>query len=817
MKVLPSTNINKLLRKASSSRDPTALPTLLTTHQYTLSDLECPSSDGKNALHMACWMGHIDNVSLLLQLGCDINRVSVGKHNYGKSPIFYAVTRGREDVVRYLLQYYNAESEGARDEDQRVNVRIVNNKGQSLYSLAYSHDFSEDILECIRNREREQKDRVWIDYSTTHSDGCTYGDLDLRFLRRPLTDEDVVKDGIVVNPTTKESRRGNFARNNPSVANGAPSGEDVKKDGVIKKEKKGPRKKEKKTHTKQLSSEQLVHLEELWNGVTTSLQQGESWDLFSSLLAIVQFWEGTNVYSPWVEDTAARLDWLIHFEEARVDMFPLISGIDREAAENSNCVTNANLKLVLSEASVYCGSGDRHATLVKRILVKTIAGPCSASDERRREMNESLSSTQSDQLALFWNDVDVAMRNQIPQEILFSLIKPIILWDGRTNSNWMHDFAKQLHVNLESNSLSLTDVVMKEVLQYCEGSRNRHAVLLKRLLKRSKENILNESLCGTPKSDCTTRAPVMKSNKMLPNRYNSFIKSLQNEAVNGNHSNNLPKWNILMNPYLSSKAENHHLSLPKAPFFIDSSFELNRLGSKLRELHESFSSFDDDNRNEETISFNQLVAFDSEFCTADDGSTELATIQLSVLDDGIPFAWVVDLFPGKGRDLASIETVSDEEGSSYYSMTCSMLRWLFLESGSHIVGFAPHHDLSLLSSYLGEEISVESSTSKIWDVQLLAAFQMAEDAGRGVDEGKRSVMSSLPGLKSCCSYFLTDSVSSGSSLGSTIGKDSPSWSLSKREQCSNWRQRPLSVDQLEYAGLDAAVLLVLLSELIRRS
>ena len=76
-------------------------------------------------------------------------------------------------------------------------------------------------------------------------------------------------------------------------------------------------------------------------------------------------------------------------------------------------------------------------------------------------------------------------------------------------------------------------------------------------------------------------------------------------------------------------------------------------------------------------------------------------------------------------------------------------------------------------------------------MQLLAAHKMAEDTGRGKDN--------MPGLKSCCSYF-----------------NMLPWTLDKAEQCSNWGQRPLSADQLEYAGLDAAVLLVLLSELVRR-
>jgi ribonuclease D len=57
--------------------------------------------------------------------------------------------------------------------------------------------------------------------------------------------------------------------------------------------------------------------------------------------------------------------------------------------------------------------------------------------------------------------------------------------------------------------------------------------------------------------------------------------------------------------------------------------------------------------------------------------------------------------------------------------------------------------------------------------------------------------STLPGLKTCAARFSV-------------------FPLSKTEQCSNWGQRPLRQAQIDYAGLDAAILLVLLSEEFRR-
>ncbi|EKX35172.1 hypothetical protein GUITHDRAFT_51906, partial [Guillardia theta CCMP2712] len=81
---------------------------------------------GKNPLHHAAWRGHIDSVRLLLQKGMDVNRWSTGVHNYGKTAIFYALTRSRGEVVEVLLEH-------------RARVRIVNNKGQTPRSIASSH------------------------------------------------------------------------------------------------------------------------------------------------------------------------------------------------------------------------------------------------------------------------------------------------------------------------------------------------------------------------------------------------------------------------------------------------------------------------------------------------------------------------------------------------------------------------------------------------------------------------------------------------------------------------------------------------------
>lgn len=215
------------LRRLAAGNDNRAFVTTLAG--WRAMDVEAArDSSGKTALHHAAWRGHRGNVAALIDLGIDLNAYSTGTHNFGKSAIFYAITRGRDDVVMLLLE------RGAR-------VKIVNNKGQSVLSLAYSHCNESTIAAIEAAESREPLE--YINFRKTHSDGEVYGDLDPRFaemsLGRPLTDSDEVTR-LSVNPTTKQSRTGRIKRRNAaqdalrstaatrltSSATGAPSDEE---------------------------------------------------------------------------------------------------------------------------------------------------------------------------------------------------------------------------------------------------------------------------------------------------------------------------------------------------------------------------------------------------------------------------------------------------------------------------------------------------------------------------------------------------------------------------------------------------------------
>lgn len=190
------------LRKAAGSKSLDELKEA--SHGWTSSEINNAGGDtGKNPVHRAAWQGCLDNLVYLVEtMGCDVNQIATGKYCYGKTPIFFALTRSREDIVEYLL-------------DQDAIVKIVNNKGQSILSIAASH-VPESLIDRIQKKEIEQDGIEWQNYRATHSDHLEYGDLDPRFIDRPVRDSDIIS-ALVLNPTTKHTRKGGFLRRNPLV------------------------------------------------------------------------------------------------------------------------------------------------------------------------------------------------------------------------------------------------------------------------------------------------------------------------------------------------------------------------------------------------------------------------------------------------------------------------------------------------------------------------------------------------------------------------------------------------------------------------
>jgi len=155
-----------------------------------------------------------------------------------------------------------------------------------------------------------------------------------------------------------------------------------------------------------------------------------------------------------------------------------------------------------------------------------------------------------------------------------------------------------------------------------------------------------------------------------------------------------------------------------------------------------------------------ILALDTEWLDLDDNQVAVSTLQVALLEGSEKHVsvYVIDLqVPGEFRKAAT-----------------ALIEEIFDSNNSVLLGFAFGNDVPLLETFTGSSLQSQHSL----DIQQLVA---------GNDRGN------LPGLQKYTAQF--------SRLP-----------LSKDQQCSQWGERPLSRSQLEYAGLDAAILLVLLAE-----
>ena len=209
------------LRRAAGSQSLSTLIEIITNEEWTAEEIDNNGDDGdndngngKSALHMAAWKGCIENVQYLIEnVGCDINSYSKQKFSYGKTAIFFSITQSRIEITDYLLNCHQD-----NNSKNTIRVTIINNKGQSVLSIAASHfNAGSDVLEKIIELDSIQGDNndSWWNFRESHSDNFGYGDLDPRFIDRPLCDTDVVTS-LVINPTTKQTRKGCLLYTSPS-------------------------------------------------------------------------------------------------------------------------------------------------------------------------------------------------------------------------------------------------------------------------------------------------------------------------------------------------------------------------------------------------------------------------------------------------------------------------------------------------------------------------------------------------------------------------------------------------------------------------
>ena len=231
---------------------------------------------------------------------------------------------------------------------------------------------------------------------------------------------------------------------------------------------------------------------------------------------------------------------------------------------------------------------------------------------------------------------------------------------------------------------------------------------------------------------------------------------------------------------------------PVPPLFIDTAEDL----LKLR---------DDLFRKPPPHKLPRMVAIDSEWYFSDDAasgaagqtnqvprikktknrSMSVATLQIAYVDENTS--------PMLLRSFV-IDLLSSQPG--FQKLAKDYVSWLFGSASCDmmILGFAFGGDLRQLRKYAGivgyqkngnkndsDLASLETVESRCLDIQRLLASPEEVRAGK------------VPGLKKCAHHYFAKP-------------------LKKDDQTSDWRERPLRPSQLEYAALDAVILLVLLSQ-----
>lgn len=93
------------------------LETVKTMVAMDRSLLEFRDSDGSTALHCACWKGHIEVASHLIQVGADVNAVNLNDH-WGTTPLHAAAHANHAVIAELLIQ-------------SGANIQAKDNKGQT--------------------------------------------------------------------------------------------------------------------------------------------------------------------------------------------------------------------------------------------------------------------------------------------------------------------------------------------------------------------------------------------------------------------------------------------------------------------------------------------------------------------------------------------------------------------------------------------------------------------------------------------------------------------------------------------------------------
>jgi 3'-5' exonuclease/Ankyrin repeats (3 copies) len=730
------------LRRAAGSQSLERLKDALATGWTSGRDIDALNAP-KNPLHHAAWTGCLENVRYLVEeMQCNVNMIATGPYCYGKTALFFAATRCRKEVILYLLRLPFA------------NVCILNNKGQSVRSIASSHFRGESskvsIISLIEQREMEQialfsaknghpepseQDKPhmflpidaninhehdpaaasipldlsvcsgWVNYRIMKfNDGFEYGDLDPRFvdstLRRPIDEAKDVITKHAVNPTTKQSRKGSFLKRNPA--------------GSLQ---------------LQHEVDSFVERERptlLLDAVTTSAAGTTN----IALDQVTRRRHRSRIQDSHDMNDVLDCAW-VHLESLLPSAF-----------------------IAWKEACGVAHSGDSSAS------------SCTQSE---------IASEMSEAIGAFLTFVRINRQCQ-RQPWLHPAVHRLVSWSKLTQtpaasrSSYVRICTREEKDNPLAEHVCWVKAFLSEVLvvvhqQLEQKDRHRVARVLRKMLK-CLEGGATADTTAIPRS-LTMREHLSSSNQA------STVDTLGSSSRVWAIAYHLAEGLTITS---FEKTGHKHLVLPHSPIFV----------SQLAELDEMRHILDKE----------PLISMDTEWAgsSAKRGiSTSnpcLAIIQISTTSPSGP-TWIIDV-------LNSSEEAYVKECKAFVHS----LLWSNNLADQHpnadrgprgtpgsddgkariVIGFSFRHDVIMIANWLGVPLPSHWRFMYL-DMQLLST--------------RKDRQRELMGLADSIQQF-TDKT------------------LSKTDQCSDWDKRPLTTAQLEYAALDAAILPVLLAETGRR-
>jgi hypothetical protein len=592
--------------------------------------------------------------------------------------------------------------------------------------------------------EQQQDHIEWVNYRTSHSDHCIYGDLDPRFLplERPIDPNIDHITPYAINPTTKAIRRSglyrklnnfNYNDNDPNNGNNNNNNNNTNDPNKVSfpinpQQQQVPltttttTKRRRNIPKQQFSSEDIIQLDTHWKDIQRIVhQEKQDWDLQLQLLThhlylIIRMY--STLQKAWIPELVEQLRRIDGFDEtslrAMVVIQPQPPPPDGMVSENSSLshITTTNTTIRYTQ----------HDHILMQRVYQYYIDP---SRYRQSSLVTVIpSKQQKERDVTFWDDDD-------------------------DNIKWWDDAYS-----------------MVQDLKW--------------------QHLMNESVMMT-KSDTIFGGP---------------SESIQHHPTK---------------PHPSSSSI-HYLTLPYTPIWVDTIEQL----YKVRDILQSVS----------------LVAMDAEWHDTDSNSSNsdcmLSTLQIAIVtnkemkNDNYhhdTMVFVIDLLvPTRNPDPHYYDMTVVE----YRDLCQSLIREMFRTK--IVLGFAVSNDMKRLEHYCGGGRSSNSSSSsssrtESFEAQPPQASSSSSSSSLLSDVkclldvqslwkhcSSQPPQQQVPGLARCVQDVMTTTTTDTDTEITTTKVTL----LSKEYQCSNWSQRPLLPSQLHYAGLDAVIVLYLLSEMYRR-